>query len=72
MRQPEVHPMRAELSDDRATMRYSCPICERCVEDRPEGLVVVHTGDPHAMHRGGALATFEHDVEQAPPRDRLH
>jgi|APTNR8051073442_1049403.scaffolds.fasta_scaffold145238_1 hypothetical protein len=65
MPRAEFHLMQAELSEDRATMRYSCPICDRCVEDGPEGLTILHRGDPAALHRGGTLRGFEYAVEQA-------
>lgn len=73
MRQPRFHLMQAVLIEDRATMRYECPICERCVEDGPEGLTVVHAGDRYAEHRGGTLTTIEQSAEQPPPAGpRLH
>jgi hypothetical protein len=59
---PELHVMRAELIEERATMRYSCPLCDRCVEDGPDGLVVVHRGDAAASHRGGSLVGVEQEV----------
>ena len=63
----EFHPMNTLFIEDRQTMRYTCPVCQRCVEDGVEGLTVVHKGDPTASHRGGALAPTQHEVEQNPP-----
>lgn len=60
----EQHVLTVELIEDRQTMRYSCPTCHRCFEDGPEGLTVIHRGDPSAAHRGGSMAAVEHEVEQ--------
>lgn len=64
---PAIHLMDTELIEDRATMRYSCPVCDRCVEDGPEGLVVLHRGDAAASHRGGTLAEVQQEVEPVTP-----
>ncbi len=70
MTHPEVHRMDTELISDRQTMRYSCPICQRCVEDGPEGITIVHKGDSTVAHRGGALEVshdvFEQDLQGKP------
>jgi hypothetical protein len=62
-----IHLMDTELIEDRATVRYSCPVCERCVEDGPEGLVVLHRGDAAASHRGGRLSEVHQEVEAGAP-----
>lgn len=64
---PAIHTMDTELIEDRATMRYSCPVCQRCVEDSPEGLVVLHRGDAAASHRGGPLMEVQQEVEPIAP-----
>lgn len=67
------HTMDTELITDRQTMRYSCPICQRCIEDGPEGITIVHHGDATVAHRGGALTVSNDDFEQDPPtRPVLH
>lgn len=63
----EHHVLTVELIEDRQTTRYSCPICQRCLEDGPEGFTVIHRGDPSARHRGGSISAVEHDVEQHTP-----
>jgi hypothetical protein len=73
MSRPEFHLMQPVLNEDRATMRYSCPICDRCVEDGPEGITIVHKGDQSAVHRGGSLRSIDHSMEQvSQPVPRLH
>lgn len=67
MDQPALHFMTTELIADRRTVRYSCPVCDRCVEDGPEGLTVLHRGDPQARHRGGSITMTQHEVTQDPP-----
>lgn len=67
MSQPEVHPMTAEWVTERQTMRYTCPACRRCVEDGPDGLRVLHTGNPEARHVGGVLKMTGIEVEPSPP-----
>lgn len=62
----EYHVLTVELIEDRQTTRYSCPICHRCMEDGPEGLTLIHRGDPSASHRGGSITAVEYDVEPAP------
>ena len=68
----EHHVMTADLIEDRQTMRYTCPVCQRCMEDGPEGLAVIHKGDPSASHRGGSLSSsMQQEVEQdLPPSHR--
>jgi hypothetical protein len=69
----EFHVMNAELIEDRQTMRYTCPVCRRCLEDGPEGFTMVHQGDQSASHRGGSLVPAQCEVEQdAPARPVLH
>ena len=70
----EFHVMNAELIQERQTMRYTCPQCQRCMEDGPEGLTLVHAGDRTAVHRGGEARSAVDDVGQdAPPqRPTLH
>lgn len=63
----EQHVLTAELIEDRQTMRYSCPTCHRCLEDGPEGLIMIHRGDPSAAHRGGSIEAVEHEIEQNDP-----
>lgn len=73
MSRTEVHTMDTELITDRRTMRYSCPVCHRCVEDGPEGITVVHQGDLSVPHRGGSLHVANDEFEQEPPhRPVLH
>jgi hypothetical protein len=62
----QVHHMDAELVHDRQTMRYRCTVCAWCVEDGPEGVTVVHKGDPTVAHRGGQLEVVTDEVEQDP------
>lgn len=64
----EFHVMQAVLSEDRATTRYNCPVCDRCVENGPDGITIVHRGNQNAVHRGGSLLGIEHAVEQMPER----
>ena len=33
----EFHPMNTLFIEDRQTMRYTCPVCQRCLEDGVEG-----------------------------------
>ena len=73
----EFHVMNAELIEDRQTMRYTCPVCQRCLEDGPEGITTIHKGDQLAAHRGGSISSIQQDVEQEReqrPREqpRLH
>ena len=63
----EFHVMTAELIEDRRTMRYTCAVCQRCVEDGPEGIAMIHNGDQFASHRGGSISSVEQSVEQEPP-----
>jgi hypothetical protein len=63
----EIHLMTAELISDRRTMRYTCALCHRCIEDGPDGLKVLHRGDPNARHRGGRITSLAGDVEQDQP-----
>lgn len=60
----EVHVMQAVLIEDRQTMRYTCPVCQRCVEDGPEGITVIHKGDQMASHRGGSLVPSDCEITQ--------
>jgi hypothetical protein len=62
--QREHHVMTAELIADRQTMRYTCPVCQRCLEDGPEGLTMISKGDPLAVHRSGRLRPMSPEVEQ--------
>ena len=69
----EHHVMTAELIEDRQTMRYTCPTCQRCLEDGPEGLALLHKGDQGASHQGGVLGQVQYEVEQEQPqRQVLH
>jgi hypothetical protein len=69
----EYHVMNAELIEDRLTMRYTCTTCQRCLEDRPEGITILHKGDPRASHRGGSLRNSSVEIEQvAPEKPVLH
>lgn len=73
MTQLEFHVMQAVLIEERATTRYSCLMCERCVEDGPDGLTIVHRGDQRAMHRGGSLTGIAQTVDQpAQGKPQLH
>lgn len=63
----EFHVMNAELSRDRRTMRYTCPRCQRCMEDGPDGITVVFPGDRHAVHRAGTLKPAVDEVEAISP-----
>lgn len=71
MSQREYHVMDVVLIEDRQTTRYTCPICQRCLEDGPEGIAMVHKGDQSALHRGGSLVLSDQEVEQA-PQPSLH
>jgi hypothetical protein len=68
-----IHIMKTEVRDDRGTVVYSCPICERCVEvDRADGSMrVLYRGDQTAQHRGGQLAGIDTEVEQNRPANPL-
>jgi len=70
----ELHVMRAVLDEPRQTMRYTCGACERCIEDGPDGLRVLHRGDTTALHQGGHLAGVSMEIEAAPtePPPVLH
>jgi ferredoxin len=50
---PPAHQYDSQLIADRRVLRYLCPRCGRCVEDRPEGLVLLTPGDAAALHLGG-------------------
>jgi hypothetical protein len=67
MSQREFHVMNTELIEDRQTMRYTCPVCQRCLEDGPEGITLIHKGDQSASHSGGSLGPAHCEVEQARP-----
>ena len=58
------HTMRAELLQDQQITRWSCLSCDRVIEDRPDGLVLVCCGDKMASHRGGTIVP-ETEVEQS-------
>ena len=73
MSQREFHVMNAVLVEDRQTMRYTCPVCQRCLEDGPDGMTMIHKGDQSASHRGGSLGPAQCEVEQdAPAQPLLH
>jgi len=63
----EFHVMNAELIQERQTMRYTCPVCQRCMEDGPEGIQLIQAGDRTAAHRAGSMAPVVEAVEQDPP-----
>jgi hypothetical protein len=63
----EFHVMTVERLAERQVTRYSCPTCQRCVEDGPEGITLLYRGDQDASHRGGSLRGFAQDFEQQPP-----
>lgn len=67
MAAPQHHVMDAELLAERETMRYHCPVCQRCIEDGPDGVRVLHHGDRAATHRGGSLAVDQEDVAAERP-----
>ena len=69
MRVTAFHPWLVELMADRQTVRYHCPLCGRCMEDRPEGLVLIDRGDETARHGGGSLSDSSCEVDPivAPP-----
>jgi hypothetical protein len=66
MSYPELHVMNTVFIKDRQTMRYTCPVCQRCVEDGTDGITIIHKGDPSASHRGGSIALVQQEVEQPP------
>jgi hypothetical protein len=69
----EFHVMNAELIRERRTMRYTCPVCARCMEDGPEGFQLIQAGDRAAVHRAGAVAPVVESVDQdLPPPRTLH
>ncbi|MBK6852918.1 MAG: hypothetical protein IPG93_15135 [Burkholderiales bacterium] len=69
----EIHVMTAELIADRRTVRFSCPICHRCIEDGPEGITFIHRGDTSVRHQGGSMSTIDSAVEQdTPDRPVMH
>ncbi len=66
----ELHIMTAQLLADRQTMRYTCPVCQRCLEDGPNGLNVLHRGDQTVRHQSGTVVPNVQRVEpaeQTPP-----
>lgn len=63
----ELHIMQCALLEDGQTMRYTCPLCRRCLDDGPAGLTLVHRGDQSALHRAGALAPGVQSLESVPP-----
>ena len=65
MSHPEFHVLQAELIADRRTTRYSCPSCQRCFEDGPEGLRLIFAGDRDAVHRGGPLAPGQLELQRS-------
>jgi hypothetical protein len=73
MNHPEFHVMSTVFIEDRQTMRYTCPVCQRCVEDGADGITMIHKGDLTASHRGGSISLAQQEVEQAPkPKPILH
>lgn len=60
----DIHFMTAELIVDRRTVRYTCPVCDRCLEDGPDGLILIHRGDQAARHRGGSIQMLDADAVQ--------
>ncbi|MBL8345879.1 MAG: hypothetical protein JNN03_10590 [Rubrivivax sp.] len=62
-----LHVMHATLDEERDTMRYTCGICDRCVEDGPQGLRILRRGDQEAFHQGGSLTGVALEVEPEPP-----
>jgi hypothetical protein len=68
MDQREIHVMSAELIEERRTMRYTCPICQRCLEDGPDGITIIHRGDRSAAHRAGRMVPNQVELEQEPDR----
>ena len=56
--------MAVEVITDRQVTRYTCPTCQRCLEDGPDGIALLHKGDQEASHRGGRLPGFGQEVEQ--------
>ena len=61
-----VHPMQVQRFAERQVTRYTCRICQRCVEDGPEGLTIIARGDPWASHRAGVFALEVDEVESTP------
>ncbi|MBL8325824.1 MAG: hypothetical protein JNJ89_12805 [Rubrivivax sp.] len=69
----EFHVMDAELIRERQTMRYTCPACQRCMEDGPDGITVLHAGDRSARHRAGTVKAVVDDIDTVPqPPHTLH
>lgn len=67
----EIHLYEVTHIAELRTVRYTCRACGRCMEDRPEGLVLLDRGDAQATHSGGSLnelnAELEQDVAPSPP-----
>lgn len=69
MKPTEFHLYEVTRIAEQRTVRYLCRTCGRCMEDRPEGLVLVHRGDTTVTHGGGTLkdTTLELDQDASPP-----
>lgn len=67
----EIHLYEVTHIAEQRTVRYTCRACGRCMEDRPDALVLLHAGDTQAAHRGGSLsdvaAELEQDAAPSPP-----
>ncbi|MEY8879182.1 MAG: hypothetical protein AB9M60_21910 [Leptothrix sp. (in: b-proteobacteria)] len=68
----EHHTLHIELIAERQTVRYHCAICERCVEDGPDGLRVLVRGDPLASHSGGSFEMHAEVEQPSAPPPMLH
>jgi len=63
-----LHFMQTEMVADQQLVRFSCPICERCVESGPDGLRILVRGDTSVRHQGGSVVMgAEVDAERERP-----
>ena len=60
----EIHLYEVTHIAELRTARYTCRACGRCMEDRPDALVLLHAGDAQAAHSGGSLNDVAMELEQ--------
>lgn len=68
----EWHRWDIRVEHDTQVVRYVCPQCGRCMEDRPEGLVLLERGDPSARHGGGELSDVATELSASAPPPPTH
>jgi len=46
-----IHYMTISINRDTCTTTFTCPICDRCVEVRPDGMHIVYRGEVSIPHK---------------------